>query len=126
MAIHKPVTQPGIYFITFTCYKWLPLIDMVNGYDLVYNWFDILLAKGHATTGYVIMPNHLHLLLHYSGGAQSLNTLVGNGKRFMAYDIVKRLEQQTNGPFSTAYSLLLKPAIDAGVKNMKYGKIPST
>jgi REP element-mobilizing transposase RayT len=94
MAIHKPVTQPGIYFITFTCYKWLPLIDMVNGYDLVYHWFDVLLAKGHTITGYVIMPNHLHLLVHYAGGSQSLNTIVGNGKRFMAYEIVKRLEQQ--------------------------------
>jgi hypothetical protein len=26
----------GVYFITFTCYNWLPLIDMVKGYDLVY------------------------------------------------------------------------------------------
>ncbi len=94
MAIHKPVTQSGIYFITFTCFNWLSLIDMTKGYDLVYNWFDVLLAKGHSVTSYVIMPNHLHLLLHYSGGTQSLNTIVGNGKRFMAYDIVKKLEQQ--------------------------------
>ena len=40
------------------------------------------------------MPNHLHLLLHYASVGQSLNTIVGNGKRFMAYDIVKRLEHQ--------------------------------
>ncbi len=25
----------GMFFITFTCYKWLPLIDKVNGYDLI-------------------------------------------------------------------------------------------
>jgi hypothetical protein len=67
---------------------------MANGCDLVYNGLDILLAKGHATTSYVIMPNYLHLLLHYSGGTQSLNTIVGNGKWFMSYDIVKKLEQQ--------------------------------
>jgi hypothetical protein len=42
------------------------------------------------------MPNHVHLLLHYNGGHQSLNTIVGNGKRFMAYEIVYRLEQQSN------------------------------
>ena len=51
-------------------------------------------GKGNAVTGYVIMPNHLHLLLHYIGGSQSLNTIVGNGKRFMAYDIIERLECQ--------------------------------
>lgn len=94
MAIHRPVTEPGIYYITFTCYKWLPLIEMTLGYDLVYNWFDTLSAKEHTITGFVIMPNHLHLLLHFSGGTKSLNTVVGNGKRFMAYEIIKRLEKQ--------------------------------
>jgi hypothetical protein len=34
------------------------------------------------------------MLLYYAGGFQSLNTIVGNGKRFMAYDIIKRLELQ--------------------------------
>jgi hypothetical protein len=27
----------GTFFITFTCHKWLPLIEMVNGYDLLYS-----------------------------------------------------------------------------------------
>ena len=38
------------------------------------------------------MPNHLHLLLHYMWNGKSLNTIIGNGKRFMAYDIIDRLE----------------------------------
>ena len=92
MAIHKRITKPGIYFITFTCYEWIRLIEMTKGYDLVYNWFNVLLVNGHTVTGYVIMPNHLHLLLYYAGGLRSLNAVVGNGKRFIAYDIVKRLE----------------------------------
>jgi REP element-mobilizing transposase RayT len=52
--------------------------------------------KGHCVTAYVIMPNHLHLLFHYAGGATSLNLLVGNAKRFLAYEIVKRLKQGEN------------------------------
>jgi hypothetical protein len=94
MSVHKLITQPGIYFITFTCHEWLPLIDLTNGYDLVYKWFDVLSAKGHTVTGYVIMSNHLHLLLHFAGGNSSLNTVVGDGKRFIAYDIITRLGQQ--------------------------------
>jgi len=39
------------------------------------------------------MPNHLHLLLHYNGG-KNLNTVIGNGKRFMAYELVSLLEQK--------------------------------
>lgn len=94
MAIHTPVNATGIYFITFTCHQWLPLIERVKGYDLVYKWFDILNANSHTVTGYVIMPNHLHLLLHFVSNGKSLNTVVGNGKRFMAYDIIERLESR--------------------------------
>jgi REP element-mobilizing transposase RayT len=92
MSIHTQEERKGIYFITFTCHNWLPLIDITNSYDLVYKWFDVLSGKGHSIVGYVIMPNHVHLLLHYAGGRQSLNTIVGNGKRFLAYGIVRRLE----------------------------------
>ena len=93
MAVYTPVTKAGIYFITFTCYRWLPLLELTGSYDAVYKCFDALLARGHSIAGYVIMPNHLHLLLHYSAGPQTLNTLVGNAKRFLAYAITRRLQQ---------------------------------
>ncbi|MBS1920377.1 MAG: hypothetical protein JST17_08995 [Bacteroidetes bacterium] len=32
----------GIFFITFTCHQWLSLIVKVNGYDIIYNWFNVL------------------------------------------------------------------------------------
>jgi len=38
-------------FITFTCYKWLPLIELTNSHDVVYKWFDYLKTKGHLVTG---------------------------------------------------------------------------
>jgi REP element-mobilizing transposase RayT len=85
------IQQRGYYFITFTNYNWLPLIALSNAYDLVYNWFDELKRSGHAIVGYVIMPNHIHLMLNYQPGNKSINTLVGNGKRFLAYGIVSRL-----------------------------------
>ena len=40
------------------------------------------------------MPNHLHALIAFRNTGQSINTIVGNGKRFMAYEIINRLEQQ--------------------------------
>lgn len=80
------------FFITFTCHQWLPLIDKTNGYDIVYNWFDHLKAKGHYINGYVIMPNHVHALISFIDTKQSINTIIGNGKRFMAYEIIERLK----------------------------------
>ena len=63
-----------------------------NGYDIVYNWFDHLKTKGHYINGYVIMPNHVHSLISFIDTKQSINTIIGNGKRFMAYEIIGRLK----------------------------------
>jgi REP element-mobilizing transposase RayT len=85
--------QPNsIYFITFTCYKRLSLFPKTNTYDAVYKWFDNLSKTNIRVTGYVIMPNHLHVLLYFSQMPKSFNTIVGNAKRFLAYEIIKRLE----------------------------------
>ena len=93
MPIHTRTNKEGIYFITFTCYGWLPLFEVSNGFDAVYHFFKALTMQGHTVLAYVIMPNHVHFLLHYNGG-KSLNTVMGNGKRFMAYEIIKLLEQK--------------------------------
>jgi REP element-mobilizing transposase RayT len=37
------------------------------------------------------MPNHLHAILHLNT-SNNLNKVISNGKRFMAYEIVKRLK----------------------------------
>lgn len=94
MSVHSVVQKSGVYFITFTCYDWLPLIDLSDGYGAVYRFLGVLKSKGHQTAAYVIMPNHLHLLLHYTGQGGSLNSLIGNGKRFMAYEMIRSLEQK--------------------------------
>ena len=39
------------------------------------------------------MPNHLHCMLYLPKEAPELYKIISNAKRFMAYEIVKRLEQ---------------------------------
>lgn len=80
------------YFCTFTCYSWLPLIELTNSYDVVYKWFEFLKSKNMHITSYVIMPNHVHVLLYFPLDGFQLNKLIGNGKRFIAYEITKRLK----------------------------------
>ena len=96
MSVRRAITEyDGLYFITFTCSSWLKLFEMTKGYDIVYKWFDYLKGKGHFITGYVIMPNHIHALLAFCNTqGQSINSIIGNGKRFMAYEIVKSLKEQ--------------------------------
>jgi REP element-mobilizing transposase RayT len=118
MPVRKDIPyNEGLFFITFTCYKWLALIELTNSYDLVYSWFDYLKTQHHRIAGYVIMPNHLHVLINFSASSKKINTVIGNGKRFIAYEIVKRLQQKNK-----ADTLV---ALERGVtaKDRKRGKL---
>jgi REP element-mobilizing transposase RayT len=95
MAVKQTIPyNHGIFFITITCHKWIPLIEQTNSYDAVYKWFDYLKSKGHYIVGYTIMPNHIHALIGFQNTGKRINTIIGNGKRFMAYQIIDRLKVQ--------------------------------
>jgi REP element-mobilizing transposase RayT len=84
----------SIYFVTFTCFKWKWLFELSDAWHSVYKWFDALYKKDVRVTGYVIMPNHIHVLHYFAKMQNSLNSVIGNAKRFMAYDIIKGLEEK--------------------------------
>jgi REP element-mobilizing transposase RayT len=118
MPVKKAITEKdGIYFITFTCCAWMPLFELTNSYDAVYRWFDSLKVKNHHLLGYVIMPNHIHALIAFRNSGSSINTIVSNGKRFMAYELVKRLEQKNEN------QILHKLSLAVTGSDKKRGKI---
>jgi REP element-mobilizing transposase RayT len=92
MATNKKINEPnGVYFITFTCAQWLPLFKITNAFSSVYKWFDVLNKAGHHIVGYVIMPNHIHILIAFCTSKKSINNIIGEGKRFLAYEIIRVL-----------------------------------
>ncbi|SOE22754.1 hypothetical protein SAMN06298216_3162 [Spirosomataceae bacterium TFI 002] len=100
MSVKQKWEETGvIFFVTFTCFKWLPLFEKVDLYDNIYNWFGIINEKGVRLCGFVILPNHIHLLLYLPTKSDQLHKIISNGKRFFAYEIVKRLRNR--GDFST-------------------------
>lgn len=95
MPVRRQISEPfGIYFITFTCARWLHLFSITNGYHVVYKWFDHLRQQGHYIIGYTIMPNHVHAVIGFVDTGKTINSIVGNGKRFMAYELVLKLKEQ--------------------------------
>ena len=93
MAIKLTQTEEEqIYFCSFTCLDWMPLFETTDLYQEIYKWFSILIGKGHQICGFVIMPNHLHLLIYITKGQGTINSILSNGKRFLAYEVVRRLE----------------------------------
>ena len=111
MAVKQQISSTdGTYFITITCFNWLHLFEISNAYDCVYKWFNVLRKGGHYINGYVIMPNHLHALISFSNTGKNINTIIGNGKRFMAYDIVEKLQVTNNEIILAKLSNAVKPS----------------
>jgi REP element-mobilizing transposase RayT len=106
-----------LYFCTFTCTNWLSLFEITQSYDEVYKWFGIAHEKNFRTCAFVIMPNHLHFIMATPFRNSNLNTLVSNGKRFLAYAIVDRLK---NSGFD---HILKQLANEVTPSNRKRGKL---
>ena len=83
------------------------LFSLTNLYDVIYKWFNILINKGNELEVFVSMPNHLHLLI-YVNENENINKLLANGKRFLAYEIVKRLLCKSNMQSWNNFSLRLQ------------------
>jgi putative transposase len=61
----KRITGFGhLHFITFCCYQRRPLLDTVRARNVVVQILrEVRAGYGVALIGYVIMPEHLHLLI---------------------------------------------------------------
>jgi len=97
MAVREksPFIPNEIYFITFTILDWKKIFISDERCQLVYEWFDFMKNNyGNRIYGYVIMPNHVHVLLYILDKSPILSKLIFNGKRFLAYAIVKLLKQE--------------------------------
>ncbi|HOZ41206.1 MAG: hypothetical protein IPO05_02065 [Flavobacteriales bacterium] len=91
MSTRKLRQKDGaLYFATFSCHEWVPLFSELQKCDLVYNWMRIAHGKGYRFFGYAIMPNHAHFVIRVPDDG-AINTILSNGKRFMAYELIERL-----------------------------------
>jgi len=94
MSVRTLKSEKGLpYFCTITNKSWIPLFEMCQFHDAIYRWFELLKSNGNDVLAYVIMPNHLHWILHVDHEGQSLDRLIGEAKRLMSYSLVARLKK---------------------------------
>ncbi len=76
----------NIFFITTTCYNWLPLLSIGNSMELISESLNFSAAKYKAMIlGYVLMPNHIHLIVHFVSGKDR----IGFMRDFKTYTSLK-------------------------------------
>lgn len=93
MSVKTFKPETGLpYFCTITNKSWIPLFEICEFHDKIYKWFDLLKSQGNDVLSYVIMPNHLHLVLHIDSESQSVNKIMGEAKRLWSYSLSHRLK----------------------------------
>ena len=55
------------------------------------------------------MPNHLHVLIAFRHTDKTINSIIGNGKRFMAYDLVSKLKETNQNDLLLELSSIVIP-----------------
>lgn len=90
MAVRNktPFMADETYFITFTILGWKYVFTSDKYCQLVFKWFDYMKERyENKIHGYVIMSNHVHLLLYISQKSPKLSVLIFNAKRFLSFGI---------------------------------------
>jgi putative transposase len=80
------------FFITTTCFNWYRLLQMESCKQIVSDSINFLNNKHDtATLGYVIMPNHLHLIIYFRQRNQ-LSNWMRDLKKFTSVMIRQEIE----------------------------------
>jgi putative transposase len=80
------------FFVTTTCYNWYHLLKSNTCKDIICSSITFLNTKYKSNIlGYVIMPNHLHLILYFQG-INHLSNWMRDLKKFTSVKIRQEIE----------------------------------
>jgi len=104
----------GVYFVTFAVVGWIDLFTRQIYRDILLDSFRYCIReKGLAIHGYVIMSNHVHLIIS-SKGKQSLSAIMRDLKKFSAVKIIREIIEN---PTESRKRWMLRLLADAGEAN---------
>ena len=85
--------QEKAHFITATVVDWIDVFSRKNYRDSIIECFDYCIKnKGMILYGYVIMSNHIHMIIQSNDG--KLSDLVRDFKKFTAKTILEKIQSE--------------------------------
>ncbi len=118
MSAYKFNDDRGLYFVTFTVVEW---IDVFTRKDYVTIILDSLKhcqkEKGLIIYAWVVMSNHLHLIISREGSGNDISAIVRDFKKYTSTQIIKAIE---NNPRESRRNWMLWIFKSAGNKNNKF------
>ena len=92
---YKFIKKEAVYFVTCTIVEWLPVFTQRQYFDIVIE--SLKFCQSHKELeiyAYVILDNHLHLVIF----GPDVSQIIGSFKKFTARQIIKQLkEDNKNG-----------------------------
>jgi putative transposase len=89
----KRFDQYNIFFFTTTCYQWLKLLSVGNNMQIVIDSLNFCYKKYDTSIlAYVLMPNHIHLVIHFKEGDKRVD-FMRDFKKFTSTQIRKEIER---------------------------------
>jgi len=81
-----------LFFITTSCYKKLNLLTIGNSIEIVQQSLKYCCKKYQASiVGFVLMPNHIHSILHFVKGEDRIH-FMRDFKKYTSFRIRKEVE----------------------------------
>ena len=121
MKRYKVYPEHNLYFSTATIISWLHVFPEEKYFQIIINSLKFCIAnKGLYLLGYVIMPNHIHLLTA-NVESTSLSDVMRDFKHYTSSQIAKGLESSNNRLF--LYIMKKAAAKEHKKQNIKYGRM---
>ena len=81
------------FFVTTTCIHWKKLIHLANAYDILIDSLKFVNEKYKTDIlGYVLMPNHIHLIVYFKK-CNELSNYMRDFKKFTSTKIRQRIDE---------------------------------
>ena len=111
---YKFANPEGVYFVTFAVVHWVDIFTRSCYSDILLDSFRYCIKeKGLSIHGYVIMSNHVHLLISRKSD-QSLSAIMRDMKKFSSVKIIREI---IDNPTESRKRWMLKLFADTGKAN---------
>lgn len=99
----QPYHDKQIFFITTTCKDWLHLFSIGNSMQILSENLNFYSKKyGASILGYVLMPNHIHLIIYFIIGSDRIN-FMRDFKKYTSIKIRQQIEKYKPNQLETLW-----------------------
>jgi len=88
---YKIINEAGVYFLTSTVVKWLPVFTYKVYFEIIIRSFKYCIDHHHMKLyAFVILDNHFHLIA--SAANDNLSKTLASIRKFTAHEIIEQLQ----------------------------------